>query len=230
MFRQRPVSFIMAATVSLAVHATAAVYFGHYQSPEPTAPQSAPTLQLTLKTARPAAPPAVPEPAPEPEPAPQPETRPAPKPAPKPVARPKPRPKPAPRKPPVAKVAEIKPPAPEQVAAAAPSATVADKPVLAPVVVVNERENYLARLLSHIDTHKFYPRSARRRGVIGEVQVSFYLLSDGGIRDLRITGGSKLLRQAAKQAIQNALSMPQPPEKIDLHEPVRFGMVYRLEG
>ena len=102
--------------------------------------------------------------------------------------------------------------------------------MLAPVVVINERENYLARLLSHIDSHKFYPRSARRRGVIGEVQVSFYLLSDGGIRDLQVTGGSKVLRQAARQAIQNALSMPRPPETLGQQEPIRFGMVYRLEG
>jgi protein TonB len=231
MARHTPVSFIVAATLSLAVHATAAVYFEHYASRESAAPPSAvPTLQLSLKATRPEAPQAAPEPAPEPEPVPQPETRPPPEPAPKPVARPKPRPKPAPRKPPVAKVAETKPPAPEQTAAAARAETVATKPVLAHVAVINERENYLARLLAHIDSHKFYPRSARRRGVTGEVQVSFYLQRDGAVRDLRITGGSKLLRQAAKQAIQNALSMPVPAEKIDLQEPIRFGMVYRLEG
>jgi len=231
MARHTPVSFIVAATLSLAVHATAAVYFKHYSSRESAAPPSAaPTLQLSLTATRPTAPQAAPEPALEPEPVPPPEIRPPPKPAPRPVARPKPRPQPAPRKPPVTKVAELKPPAPEQVAVAARTETVAAKPVQAQVAVINERENYLARLLAHIDSHKFYPRSARRRGVTGEVQVSFYLLRDGAVRDLRITGGSKLLRQAARQAIQNALSMPAPAEKIDLQEPIRLGMVYRLEG
>lgn len=130
----------------------------------------------------------------------------------------------------MAKVAELKPPAPEQMAAAAPAATVVDKTLLAQVVVVNERENYLARLLSHIDTHKFYPRSARRRGVIGEVQVSFYLLRDGTIRDLQVTGGSKVLRNAARQAIQNALALPAPPDSLELQVPVSFGMIYRLDS
>ena len=118
----------------------------------------------------------------------------------------------------------------EKTAATARTKTVADKPVPAQVARVNVRESFLARLLAHIDSHKFYPRSARRRGVNGEVQVSFYLLRDGTIRDLQITGSSKVLRQAARQAIHNALSLPHPPEALGLQEPIRFGMIYRLEG
>ena len=231
MSRQGQISFFVAAGISLAVHATAAVYFGHYPSRQAAAPpSSAPTLQLSLAVTRPAAPQAVPEPEPAPQPETRPRPKPTPKPAPKPVAKPKPRPQPPPRTPPVAEVAETAQPVLEQTAAAARTETVADKPVLAQVALVNQRENYLARLLAHIDSHKFYPRSARRRGVKGEVSVSFYLLRDGTIRDLQVTGGSKLLRQAARQAVHNALSLPQPPEKMGLQEPIRFGMVYRLEG
>jgi len=108
--------------------------------------------------------------------------------------------------------------------------TVSDTPAPAPVALVNERETYLARLLAHIDSHKFYPRSARQRGEKGEVRVSFYLLSDGAIRDLQITGGSKALRLAARQAIQNALALPVPPDSLELQAPVSFGMVYRLDS
>lgn len=233
MIRRDQASFIVAATLSLAVHATAAVYFGHYPARQAAAPQSAaPTLQLSLAVNRPAAPQAVPEPLSEPEPVPPPEPPPPPQPKPRPVPKPvaKPKPQPAPRKPPVTDVAETTPPVPEQTAAAAPAETVADQPVPAQVALVDERETYLARLLAHIDSHKFYPRSARRRGEKGEVRVSFYLLRDGAIRDLQITGGSKVLRLAARQAIQDALTLPPPPDTLELQEPVSFGMVYRLDS
>jgi protein TonB len=233
MIRRDQASFIAAATLSLAVHATAAVYFGHYPARQAAAPQSAaPTLQLSLAVNRPAALQAVPAPVSEPEPVPPPEPPPPPQPKPRPVPKPvaKPKPQPAPRKPPVTDVAETTPTVPEQTAAAAPAETVADQPVPAQVALVDERETYLARLLAHIDSHKFYPRSARRRGEKGEVRVSFYLLSDGAIRDLQITGGSKTLRLAARQAIQNALALPPPPASLELQAPVSFGMVYRLDS
>ena len=64
----------------------------------------------------------------------------------------------------------------------------------------------------------------------GEIQVAFYLLRDGSISGLQIKGGSKLLRKAAKQAVQQSLSLPPPPESMRLQEQIRFGMVYRLDG
>jgi len=226
----------MAATLSLAVHATAAVYFGHYPARQAAAPPSAaPTLQLSLAVTRPAAPQAVPVPVAEPEPVTQPETLPPPKPESRPLPKaaskkPKPRPQPPPRKPPAAKPAEPATPVPQQAAAAPQTETVRDTRVQAQLALVSERETYLARLLAHIDSHKFYPRSARRRGEKGEVRVSFYLLRDGAIRDLQITGGSKALRLAARQAIQNALALPAPPDSLELQAPVSFGMVYRLDS
>ena len=91
-------------------------------------------------------------------------------------------------------------------------------------------ESYLARLLAHIDSHKFYPRSARRRGQEGDVHVTFYLLQDGGIRALDISGGSRQLREAAERAVQDSLPLPLPPASIKLHEQVSFSMQFRLKG
>jgi len=117
----------------------------------------------------------------------------------------------------------------EQTAASTYTEAPVNKPALDRVVLENERESYLLRLLAHIDRHKFYPRSARRRGMEGEVQVAFYLLRDGSITDLQVKGGSKVLRNAAKQAVQQALSLPPPPESMPLQEQIRFGMLYRLD-
>jgi protein TonB len=92
------------------------------------------------------------------------------------------------------------------------------------------QESCLARLHAHIDSHKFYPRSARRRGQECDVNVMFYLLRDGSIRALEGSGGSRQLREAAQRAMQAALPLPQPPASINLHEQVSFSMQFRLKG
>ena len=118
----------------------------------------------------------------------------------------------------------------EQIAASAYTEALVDKPALDQLALENERESYLLRMLAHIDNHKYYPRKARRRGTEGEIKIAFYLHKDGSISDLQISGGSKVLCRAAKQAVQKALSLPAPPESMHLQEPIRFGMVYRLDG
>lgn len=221
-------SFVIAAVISIAVHATAAVYLGHYAAPPASQPQSAArVLQISLAPATPAAP----QPEPIPETRPEPEPPPPPEPPPKPEVKREPLPEPIiePR-PASSEVAEIAEPVEEQVVATAYPEAPVEKPALTQVVLENERESYLLQLLAHIDSHKFYPRSARRRGMEGEIQVVFYLLRDGSISGLQIKGGSKLLRKAAKQAVQQSLSLPPPPESMRLQEQIRFGMVYRLDG
>ena len=118
----------------------------------------------------------------------------------------------------------------QQVAAATQVEAATGKIARAQAALENERESYLQALLAYIDSHKFYPRSARRRGVEGQIQVAFYLRTDGSITDLQIKGGSKVLRKAAKQAVQQALTLPPPPASMPLREQVRFDMVYRLGG
>ena len=118
----------------------------------------------------------------------------------------------------------------EQTATSSYTEAPVNKPALDQVALENERDSYLLRMLAHIDSHKYYPRNARRRGTEGEVQIAFYLHKDGSISDLQVSGGSKVLRNAAKQAVQKALSLPSPPESMHLQEQIRFGMVYRLDG
>ena len=220
-------SFVVAAVISIAVHATAVVYIGHYDAPSANQPQSAVSvLQISL------APPAVPQPAPIPEARPEPERPPPlPEPPPKPKVKREPPPEPVDKpRPASTEVAEIAEPIEVQVTASAYTEAPINKPALTEVALENERESYLLQLLAHIDSHKFYPRSARRSGIEGEIQVVFYLLRDGSISDLQIKGGSKVLRKAAKQAVQQSLALPRPPESMRLQEQIRFGMVYRLDG
>lgn len=226
-------SLMVAAVISLTVHAAAVVYLEPYDDLFAEQPQSTVSLmRISLAPARAAAPHAEPERPPEPETRPEPtppppQKEPVPKPDPVRAHQPEPVIDPLPANneaPPPAEIIE------EQTAASSYAEAPLDKPALEQLTLEQERESYLLQLLAHIDNHKFYPRSARRRGTEGEISVAFYLRKDGSISELRVTGGSKVLREAAKQAVQRALSLPLPPESMPLQQPIRFAMVYRLDG
>ena len=223
-------SFVAAAVISVVVHATAAIYLGHDTAATVNRPQSADSvMRVSLAPARPAEPQPEPEPEPEPLPPPLPVKKPLPEP--KPVREPLPKSEPVVEPLPTRSVeVETTEPAEEQAAAASYVEAPMDQPALDQAAMENERESYLLRMLAHIDSHKFYPRKARQRGMEGKINIVFYLHADGSISDLQVSGGSRLLRRAARQAVQQALSLPRPPESFHLQQQVRFGMVYRLDG
>jgi protein TonB len=157
-----------------------------------------------------------PEPPPEPEP-PKPEKRaektrqsePAPKPPQEPT-----------RSPPVESSAEAeKTPA----AAEAVSGTVQD-----PALIEQARQEYLRRLMAHIESHKSYPRAARRRRLEGDVRVTFSLQGGGRVAALQAEGGHRLLTGAASEAVERAVPLPPPPESLSLPWEVAFTMRFSL--
>ena len=112
------------------------------------------------------------------------------------------------------------------------TAVVSDKVVNMPIQpnpqqLENIRQQYLARIIAVIQAHKSYPYSARRRHIEGDIQVSFMVDAQGQISELRITGGSSVLRASTQQAIEDALPFPQPPQHQTIHS--HFIMQYRLK-
>jgi protein TonB len=225
MQRRDRICFLLAAGMSLGVHATAAVWFT-WVSPAADGLNTPPLqiVQLSLITQRATPPPAVPDPVPEVIPTP---VKPVPQPRPRPVRQQPPRVQPK-RTQPMPEPETVVSLPTEPTAAGEPETTVQQQPETTAAAAA--QESYLARLLAHIDSHKFYPRSARRRGQEGDVHVAFYLLQDGGIRALEISGDNRQLREAAERAVQAALPLPQPPASINLHEQVSFSMQFRLKG
>lgn len=63
---------------------------------------------------------------------------------------------------------------------------------------------------SHLERFKYYPASARRRGITGEVGVAFELDGQGQTRSLKITSGSgySLLDDAALETVHRAEPFP----------------------
>jgi periplasmic protein TonB len=83
-----------------------------------------------------------------------------------------------------------------------------------PALLVNEKAQYIEAIAAHLDKHKFYPRSARRRHIEGDVKISFGLLLDGNIINLKILSAHTSLEKASSESIHNALPMPPRPENL----------------
>lgn len=87
---------------------------------------------------------------------------------------------------------------------------------------------YKQRLFAHIDAHKIYPPSARRRQIEGQVRVSFTIEPGGALSDLKVTEGHPQLEAAARQTLQSALPLPLPANGVELPFNFSFRMDFRL--
>jgi len=114
-----------------------------------------------------------------------------------------------------------------------PRAAVASAPVKQTSVdeglVARERLKYMAKVMAHIERHKYYPPTARRRGIQGNVHIRFLLLADGSTQQLMVEGVSSVLQKAAKKAVIKAIPMPKPPTGIHCPMHCEFAMRYALK-
>jgi len=90
------------------------------------------------------------------------------------------------------------------------------------------KRTYLSKILTIIEGNKYYPRIARRRGLEGNIHVSFMLEGDGFINGLDASGGPLLLRRAAKQAVKKSLPLPTTPTEIEYPMYVSYAMQFKL--
>lgn len=74
----------------------------------------------------------------------------------------------------------------------------------------NSREARESRVRNHLEQFKYYPASARRRGINGEVEVAFELDSLGQAKLVKIMSGSgySLLDEAALETVHSAEPFP----------------------
>lgn len=91
-----------------------------------------------------------------------------------------------------------------------------------------KRQQYLQKLLSHIESFKFYPRAARRRSIEGDVKISFNLHDDGGYQQLVLDGKRSVLVNATRMALEAAMPFPVPAEDFEISRQIEFTMVYSL--
>lgn len=134
---------------------------------------------------------------------------------PRPALKPSRRDEPTPAEARAAPVAADRSAPPPAVAAAAPSP--APAALSASSASAQQEEEYVRTLLRWLEPHRRYPRSARLRGVEGEVRVSLTIDRAGSIRAARIvqSSGARILDSAALDMIARAA--PAPP--LPLHMP-----------
>ncbi len=95
--------------------------------------------------------------------------------------------------------------------------------------IMRERDEYLSMILSCIEKEKFYPRSARRRGIQADVDVRFTILSNGNVENIHIGASHTILKRAAKEALLNASPLPRPPKSISGAMNVEYKMEFALK-
>lgn len=88
---------------------------------------------------------------------------------------------------------------------------------------------YLQRVRKCIESAKFYPRAARRRGMEGIVTVSFNIDGGGNTVDIRIikSSGFSILDNATREIVLEANPFPKPP-KGSIGKDIQTTIVFEL--
>ena len=84
-------------------------------------------------------------------------------------------------------------------------------------------ENVL-KIRELISNNLYYPRSARKRGIVGEVIVEFRLLENSEVYEaIIISSHSEILSRAAIKTIEDLSGeFPKPKTKLTLHVPINY--------
>ncbi len=98
-----------------------------------------------------------------------------------------------------------------------------------PATSDNERNVFIERVLTAIESNKFYPRLARKRNMQEIIDVSFDLLESGDVKNMLITGRYKTLRHAARMAVLNARPFVTFPASVNFPFNIKYSMAFKLE-
>jgi len=87
-------------------------------------------------------------------------------------------------------------------------------------------DNNIDKIVKLLKENLYYPRSARRRGIVGEVIVEFKLSTDSKAHFVNIISSqSKILSRAAIQTIENLSgSFPKPNEELTIQIPINYNL------
>ena len=85
---------------------------------------------------------------------------------------------------------------------------------------------FLSKLKNRINGNKRYPKMAKKRGLGGEVYVSFKITKNGKVSNISIKG-SKIFSKSAKEAIKK--SFPMDTKGINLPINIKLTLIYRIK-
>ena len=85
-------------------------------------------------------------------------------------------------------------------------------------------DEHIKKIIRLLSENLYYPRSARKRGVVGEVLVKFSLSKDATVSKIEIISSeSDILSRAARKTIEDLSGeFPRPNEELVLHVPINY--------
>ena len=84
----------------------------------------------------------------------------------------------------------------------------------------------LAKISQLLSDNLYYPRRARKRGIVGEVIVRFNILQNGTVNAVKIiSSNSEILSKAAKKTIKNLSGkFPKPTNDLTIQIPIEYSL------
>ena len=72
--------------------------------------------------------------------------------------------------------------------------------------------------------HLRYPEEAQNRGIEGRVLISFVVMSDGTVKDIKVvdSSGYTILDKNAIETVKNSAPFPKPPGNAELRMPINY--------
>ena len=82
----------------------------------------------------------------------------------------------------------------------------------------------IAKIVELLRENLYYPRSARKRGIVGEIVVKFKLGIDAEVYDIEVVSSkNNILSRASIKTIKNLSGeFPKPQEELFLHVPINY--------
>ena len=100
------------------------------------------------------------------------------------------------------------------------------------LVAKQEREAkqnlFVQELRDRINKNKSYPMTARRRGIEGSIEMQFYLLENGHVKDIRYISGKTLFENSAREAIQKSFPMDVDNKLFTFPKEFKIKLVYDI--
>jgi len=90
-----------------------------------------------------------------------------------------------------------------------------------------QKNQFLANIREKINTHKSYPRVAKKRGMQGTVDVSFTILSDGNVGNIMVNG-PKIFHKSAQIAVKSAFPINIKNAPISLPMSINIKLRYQI--
>jgi len=101
------------------------------------------------------------------------------------------------------------------------------KKIVIPIVISPEKiykDNHLEKIEALLQENLYYPRRARKRGIMGTVVVHFEIDENAGVSEIKVLSSkSEILSRAAIKTIENLSGkFPKPKEKLFLKIPITY--------